>query len=85
MLKNSCIFSGVSFTAQYSSAGDKTSEKSPRPLVDKQKDTSTLKEKATPVQDMQIGIPTAYTNPSKAKSSQGLLCQDDSCYYYKNH
>ena len=66
-----CIFSGASFTAQYSNAGDKSSDKSPTPLVDKQKDKSNLKEKVSPVQDMQIGIPTAYSNPQKAKASQG--------------
>jgi hypothetical protein len=74
MLKNVRMFSGVSFTAQYSNAGDKPSEKSPTPLVDKQKDTSNLKGKVTPVQDMQIGIPTAYQQ--KATTSQGW-CQKD--------
>ena len=64
------FFSGASVTAQYSNA-DKAPEKSPTSLVDKQKDTNTLKEKVNPVQDMQIGIPTAYPSPLKAKASQG--------------
>ena len=59
-------WTGASYTAQYHGQHSSNQVKAQKnALMDKQSDKPLLKEKVFPIQDMQIGIPNAYSSPQK--------------------